>query len=375
MKRPGKLLPLGAALVVLTLGAAPILSSAADHIDASAFGSLGTPGGAFNPVSQNGERDINDVYAFQGSNASRTVLAMTTNPAINAFGGKFGSNVRYILNVDRNGDAVQDLAFVVRFDNGAAGNQRYTVSRYTGANAVSLKTGVVRGSGSTAGTGRAALAGDGKVFAGVRSDPFFFDLTGFVGTLFDIGDDALGSNPTDIFAGFNTNAIVIEVPDDQLGGQIGVWGQTTWWNGTTWMAGDQMGRPAINTVFNTSLVDASAGTSKNQFNATPPSKQRTAFGGKFRTNVITTLTNINAVLGTGAPDYTVAQAQGLADFLLPDVLTYDTATVAGSLNGRDLNDDVIDIELGITTNGSVTSDGVGPHSDYLAVFPYLGAPH
>ena len=81
------------------------------------------------------------------------------------------------------------------------------------------------------------------------------------------------------------------------------------------------------------------------------------------------------MLGTGAPDYTLAQAQGLADFLLPDVLTYDTATIAGSLNGRDLNDDVIDIELGITTNGSVTSDGVGPHSDYLAVFPYLGVPH
>lgn len=375
MKRPGKFLPLGAALVVLTLGAAPILSSAADHIDASAFGSLGTPGGAFNPVSQNGERDINDIYAFQGSNASRTVLAMTTNPAINAFGGKFGSNVRYIINVDRNGDAVQDLAYVVRFDNGAAGNQRYTVTRYTGANAVSLATGSLRGSGSTAGTGKAALLGDGKVFAGVRSDPFFFDLTGFVGTLFDIGDDALGSNPTDIFAGFDTNAIVIEVPDDQLGGKIGVWGQTTWWNGSRWMAGDQMGRPAINTVFNTSLVDANAGTTKNQFNATAPSRQQTAFGGKFRTNMITTLTNINAVLGTGAPDYTLAQAQGLADFLLPDVLTYDTATVAGSLNGRDLNDDVIDIELGITTNGSVTSDGVGPHSDYLAVFPYLGVPH
>jgi hypothetical protein len=157
----------------------------------------------------------------------------------------------------------------------------------------------------------ATLVGNGRVFAGVRSDPFFFDLTGFVGTLFDIGDDALGDNPTDIFTGFNTNAIVIEVPDDQLGGKIGVWGQTTWWNGGTWVKADQIGRPAINTVFNTSLVDPGASTTKNQFNATPPSKQRTAFGGKFRTNVITTLTNINAVLGTGAPDYTLAQAQGL----------------------------------------------------------------
>ncbi len=375
MKLPIRLSLLGGALVALTVGVAPLLSSAADHIDASAFGSRGTPGGAFNPMSGNGERDINDVYAFQGSDASRTALVMTTNPAINAFGGKFGANVRYILNVDRNGDAVQDLAFVVRFDNGAPGHQGYTVTRYMGANARTLATGVVRGTGSTAGNGMTMLAGDGRAFAGVRSDPFFFDLTGFVGTLFHIGTDALGSNPTDIFTGFNTNAIVIEVPDDQLGGQIGVWGQTQWWNGGTWMAGDQMGRPAINTVFNTKLVDADATNTKNAFNRTPPSQQRTALGGKFRTNVITTLTNINAVLGTGHPDYTVSQAQGLANVLLPDILTYDTSKPASFLNGRALRDDVIDIELGIVTNGAVTSDGVGPHGDYLACFPYLGVPH
>ena len=341
MKIPIRLTAFGAALIVLTVGAAPLLSSAADHIDASAFGSLGTPGGPFDPMSVHGERDINDVYAFQASNASRTVLAMTTNPAINAFGGKFGPDVRYIINVDRDGNAVQDLAYVVRFDNGDAGNQRYTVSRYTGANAVSLRIGNMRGSGSTAGN----------------------------------GTDALGDVPTDIFKGFNTNAIVIEVPDDQLGGKIGVWGQTQWWNGSAWMPGDQMGRPAINTVFNTKLVDPNAATTKNLFNHTPPSKQRTADGGQVRTNVITTLTHINAALGIAHPDHTLAEAQGLADFLLPDVLTYDTATKAGGLNGRALSDDVIDIELGITTNGAVTSDGVGPHSDYLAVFPYLGVPH
>lgn len=375
MTSPRKLTTLGAAAVVLTIGAAPFLTSAADHIDASAFGSLGSPGGAFMPNSVNGERDINDVYAFGGADASRTVLVMTTNPAINLFGGKFGPNVRYILNVDRDGDAVQDLAYVVRFDDGAAGNQGYTIERFTGRNAVTLANGNVRGAGSTAGDGTTSLKGDGRAFAGVRSDPFFFDLTGFIGTLFNVGTDDLGVDPTDFFAPLNTNAIVIEVPDDQLGGAIGVWGQTTWWDGDSWEPGDQMGRPAINTVFNTSLVDANASQTKNRFNATPPSQQRTAFGGQFRTNVITTLTNINAVLGTGAPDYTVAQAEGLADFLLPDVLTYDTASAAGGLNGRDLDDDVIDIELGITTNGSVTSDGVGPHGDYLATFPYLGAAH
>ena len=375
MKLPIRLSLLGGALVALTVGAAPLLSSAADHIDASAFGSLGTPGGPFTPMSVNGERDINDVYAFQGSNASRTVLAMTTNPAINVFGGKFGANVRYILNVDRDGDAVQDLAYVVRFDNGAAGHQAYSVTRYTGANARTLAVGSLRGTGSTAGNGTTTLLGNGRAFAGVRSDPFFFDLTGFVGTLFHIGSDNLGDHPTDIFAGFNTNAIVIEVPDDQLGGQIGVWGQTQWWNGSTWMAADQMGRPAINTVFNTKLVDADATNTKNAFNHTPPAQQRTALGGKFRTNVITTLTHINAVLGTGHADYTVAQAQGLANVLLPDILTYDTSKPASFLNGRALRDDVIDIELGIVTNGAVTSDGVSAHGDYLGSFPYLGNPH
>lgn len=395
MRVPRKLTTLGAAGVVLTIGAAPFLASAADHIDASAFGSIGSSGGPFAPNSVNGERDINDVYAFQGADASRTVLVMTTNPAINLFGGKFGANVRYILNVDRNGDAVQDLAYVTTFDNGTAGNQAYTIERFTGRNAVTLAHGKVRGEGSTSGNGTTKLKGNGKAFAGVRSDPFFFDLTGFVGTLFKIGSDRLGDVPTDFFAPLNTNAIVIEVPDDQLGssresdrdrdeqgreddqlgGAIAVWGQTTWWDGSAWQPGDQMGRPAINTVFNTKLVDANATLTKNRFNQTPPSQQRTAFGGQFRTNVITTLTNINAVLGTGAPDYTVAQAAGLADFLLPDVLTYNTATAAGGLNGRALSDDVIDIELGITTNGSVTSDGVGPHGDYQATFPYLGVPH
>ena len=306
MKIPIRLTAFGAALIVLTVGAAPLLSSAADHIDASAFGSLGTPGGAFDPMSVHGERDINDVYAFQGSNASRTVLAMTTNPAINAFGGKFGPNVRYIINVDRDGNAVQDLAYVVRFDNGDRGNQKYTVTRYTGAQCRSRSgSATCAAPARPAGNGMASLLGNGKIFAGVRSDPFFFDLTGFVGTLFHIGTDALGDNPTDIFTGFNTNAIVIEVPDDQLGRQ------------------DR--RLGPDPVVERQRVDARrpdgpAGHQHGvQHQARRPErgddqepvqprrhrrKQRTADGGQFRTNVITTLTHINAALGTGHADDT-----------------------------------------------------------------------
>jgi Domain of unknown function (DUF4331) len=376
---------LGAAGLVLALGGAPLLATGADHLDAPALGGLTNAAGEFAPHSDHGDRDINDVYVFQGSNASRTAFVMTTNPAINLFGGSFGTNVRYIINVDRNGDAKQDLAYVWRFGSpSGSGAQSYTVTRYEGANARNLAHGNTFASGSTGGSGIGSAKGNAKVFAGVRSDPFFFDLTGFIGTVFGIGKDnldVLDGNHNDFFAGLNTNAVVLEVPDESIGGtKIGVWGQTTYWADGQWNAADQMGRPAINTVFNNKLIDPNVGQTKNRFNATPPSMQRTAYNGLFRNNIVATLTNINKALGTdkafGCSDYDAGTAGAIADILLPDVLTYDTSTAAaGPLNGRALSDDVIDVELGLTTNGCVTSDAVGPHGDYQSSFPYLGGPH
>src|SRR5918996_3638621 len=98
------------ATLALVFGAAAVRVGAADHLDAPSLGSLSA--GAVK-----GDRDINDVYVF-GVGGNRTVLAMTTHPAvntpINAF-KIFGTNVRYVINIDRNGDAVQDLAFVTTF--------------------------------------------------------------------------------------------------------------------------------------------------------------------------------------------------------------------------------------------------------------------
>ena len=99
-----------ASLLALVVGSAARGVGAADHLDAPSLGSLSA--GAVK-----GDRDINDVYVFPAA-GNRTVLAMTTHPAvntpINAF-KTYATNVRYTLNVDRNGDAVQDLAFVVTF--------------------------------------------------------------------------------------------------------------------------------------------------------------------------------------------------------------------------------------------------------------------
>ena len=373
-----------AAALTLALGGAPLLVTGADHLDAPALGGLTNMGGDFAPHSDHGERDINDVYVFEGSMAKRTVLAMTTNPAINLFGGSFGQNVRYVINVDTDGDVAPDIKYAWRFGAEGDGGQAYVVQRYRGQGVNGLTNGKLVGWGWTGDPGTAVGIGAAKVFAGVRSDPFFFDLTGFVGTVFGIGDDNLeviDDDANDFFAELNTNALVIEVPDRDLGnGDIAVWGTTSYRSDGKWVAGDQMGRPAINTVFNTSLVDSNAAETKNAFNRVKPSRQLTALDGQFKDNVIATLTNINGAEGTdeafGCSDYTRAQARVLARILLPDVITYNVKTeAAGPLNGRALADDVIDAELGLTTNGCVTSDGVDAHSDYLSTFPYLGEPH
>ncbi len=65
-----------------------------------------------------------------------------------------------------------------------------------------------------------------KAFAGMRDDPFFFDLPGFLNLTApldgDPSNDAMsfigcaGTRP-DFFAGKNVSSIVLEVPDSVLG--------------------------------------------------------------------------------------------------------------------------------------------------------------
>ncbi len=366
MRTPAKLATFGAALVVLTVGAAPFLTSAADHLDAPSLGSLSVG-------SLKGDRDINDVFVFQGANAAKTVIAVTTNPAAGALAPTtFGTNVRYEINVDNTGDAIADHQYVATFGAVGSGPDK--------KQAVSLTSdGTIVAAGATGNT--VQVAGGGKLWAGLRSDPFFFDLLGFRGSLgLGPATNTLcdGDPDNDFFTTLNTMAIILEVPDGALGTNIGVWADTKELIDGSWVQIDQMGRPAINTVFN------HTGADKEDFNVTAPADQRTAFGGKFRTNIVDTLLALSALDSDGA--YTATEAGILADVLLPDVVTYNTTTTAaGPLNGRNLADDVIDAELNITTGGfpfagrtgtgGVPSDCVGPHSDYLPSFPYLGLPH
>lgn len=364
----------GALLTALTGPAA----LAADHLDAPGLAS----------PSARPDADINDVYAFNAATAGRSVLAVTTGPGAGAIAPlTYATDVDYRINVDQNGDAVEDLAYVVTFGpnkmKAGTPQQAFTVRMYGKGpgkgpgkgNAMDMKAGKVVARGTT-NMPQAKVDGGGFAWAGLRSDPFFFDLDAFRQAVLKQDRGRTGfcdknGQGVDFFAMLNTNTIILELPNATLGGKIGVFAQTMASAKKTMI--DQMGRPAINTVFN-------KGDDKNVFNMTAPSQQAM----KFTKNVTDTLSAFSALDKEGA--YSADVVNALGGVLIPDVLTFDTATkAAGPLNGRAPADDVIDAELNIVTGGyqspgrdavgAITGDCVGPHTDYTSTFPYFGKPH
>jgi hypothetical protein len=363
--------------IIAVIGMAPAVLDAADHLDAPG---LTSPGG-------DPRFDINDLYVFEGQRRSNTVLAATVNPL--ATGDSSFLTIKdgaYFLRVDNNGDAVEDVTYSVQFlDTRRDGSQRVFVREARGRDARSADPeGRLIGVGKTGETIR--LRDGGKLFAGLRSDPFFFDLGGFLGTVEGRNNGRMLNDgmESDFFAELNTLAIVLEVDDDELGRNIGVWATTSKRDrNRDWTQIDRMGRPAINTVVNSSgpVVGADS-NAKNVFNASKP-KDDVA---NFTDGAVRALQAFSALDPEGP--YSDDEARALAGVLLPDVVTYDTSTAAaGPLNGRALADDVIDVELRIVTggdpldlfprdaDGGVNTDGIGPHDDYQAKFPYLGNPN
>lgn len=345
----------GTALVVLTLGAAPFFTSAADHLDAPI-------------VKNNHALDITDIYAFDGANSKNTVLVVDVAPLAGVVSGtQFSTSGSYRMNLDTNGDYVADTVYTATF---SAGNRDHK-------QAVTLKrNGTTIASGYTGNT--VMVNGGGKLYAGKRDDPFFFDLAGY-NQLKDSGYtdvSGLTDNPgTDFFAGTNILAIVLELPDSAIGASANYWAST--YSGGTLI--DRMGKPALNTVFiDPFKVDA---TTKDDYNQTAPADDVATWNAQF----VAVLEYFGNSSGT---------ADAIAGLLLPDVLSIDTANLGKStgtsftgdkaghiLNGRTLREDVIDLELFVVTGGLdghaiLSTDHVNANdAAFPGDFPYLAAAH
>ena len=382
--------------LTLAVGASPLLVSGADHLDA--------------PAAKADHRvDITDIYAFR-STSSTTTLVLNVDGLMSPADSKtatFRSNALYELKLDRNQDGTADMAYRVRFGDpirksDGTRTQNYVVRRAVGADAVAnIWSGAVVASGRTTPYKHAAriapVWGGGSAFAGVRDDPFFFDLPGFVefkeqllGGSTDLDGLLGGFTGSDTFAGTNVLSIALKLPNDKLGGTgnaIGVWAATSTRSNGGWRQVDRMGRPAINTVFNGLLLPSDSdynGLEKDAFNFQRPSKDRST----TTDNVETVLNAIGNVLtANAATAYSAGEVSAIAGVLLPDELSITLGSSAGfasgtslatlALNGRKLGDDVIDAEFALLTNFVITTgDGVGGNDkSFSSSFPYLAGPH
>ena len=306
--------------------------------------------------------DLTDLYAFpKPGDSSKSILIMNVHPSVglNPRGPTpsepFAPEALYELKIDTDGDLVANIAYQVRFSTSERGGQTATLRRMEGTQAAGtgeggqvIVSGVQVGTGPEAG---ATQAGDHRFFVGWRSDPFFFDVLGTINNMQFTGED--------FFTDKDICSIALEVPNSVLGTRgVGLWARTLIPEKSVvegWVQADRGARPN-QTPFLT-------GEQNDAYLAGHP-KDDARFVPVFA----------HALEHTGG--YKPEEATRVAQTLLPDILHYDpTRPASFPHNGRALNDDVSDLFLAILTNGKVKGDGVGPHDDLLAEFPYLDSPH
>jgi len=303
--------------------------------------------------------DFTDLYAFpKPGDSSKSILIMNVHPSVSAVppgtttAEPFSTEGLYEIRIDTDGDAVANITYSVRFFASERGTQTATLRRVEGAQSIGTtdagKIIVERAPVSIGPEAHVTAAGDYRFFAGWRSDPFFFDVEGALNNLQFTGKD--------FFADKDICSIAIELPNSALGtGKVGLWARTLENQGGKWVQTDRGARPQ-QTPFLSGEVNA-------DYLAAEPSGDARFVAGFA-----------HALEHAGG--YTPEDAKRVAGTLLPDILFYDASRPAlFPNNGRLLSDDVVDYFIPILTNGKVMGDKVGPHSDVLGVFPYVGAPH
>jgi hypothetical protein len=322
---------------------APKERQVSNHFSAA---NLNSPGG-------DPRLDLTDLYVFQSSSdQDKTVLIADFCPL--RADQTFNSDAVYRINIDNDADSQADVAFVVSFTEPTNGGQTGSVYYATGRHAreadpteqvliASVPVGLD-------GAAQPVQAGKIRLFAGVRSDPFFADAEGALHGFQWTGVDS--------FEGKNVLCIALEVPDDMLGQnpEVGVWATVSLWRDGVLVQMDRGGHPTINPFVNPD--DA-----KDEYNSRQPLDDVA--------NYLQPWSNLLQEKG----GYSPGAARTAVMTVLPDILRYDRSHPARYPNGRGLTDDVFSNRFGWLTNGRVGPDGLKPHDDLLADFPYLGLPN
>ncbi|MBE9108723.1 DUF4331 domain-containing protein [Nodosilinea sp. LEGE 07298] len=380
-----------------TLGAGALFVNASDHDDGE---------------SEIKGRNLNltDLYVFRevdqnpSASSNNLVLVMNTNPRSLAGQQYYFStraaykfNISRVTNNDATPDGISDVVLEFEFGPPDSDNRQdytLTVTKDGSSDVIEGQTTALRetpilNTGSVDGS-------TVQVFAGLREDPFFFDVEQF----FRVRAGALGKGPAvgfrepdqavDFAQGYNVNAIAVQLPIGLLQGSEDATTFDVWM--TVSLPGSQklnqverLARPAVNEgliVTNDFL---------NTLNSVDPAFEAAALAGRepaasAAAPIIGEAKQTLLAIGNNE-----ARADALLQAFLPDVMRIDTTVPSGYANalnakgspiaGRLLMDDVVDITLSVLTNGGITTDNVSyvgtpgnpaqGHDPLVPSFPYL----
>jgi hypothetical protein len=379
--------------------AAPLSVQAADHAESlQVIRSLGA--------------DIADVFAFMDPNdASRVVVAFDVRgfivPGENGNISPFDERTLYRFEIENTGDARSDKRIDIIFDAQTSRSTPQTAhvniyNRRGNPNAIRFDAPTTVASPTAAVAPAPTVTTDARsgvtFFAGMREDPFFFDIPGFnrftASATAGKADPSLLTRGRDTFAGYNAQMMALSIPVSLLlgsaGPNLGVSGvtyQTTFpslFRNTKITAEnraivfsnpfleqiDRMGGPVINTV----VIPFAR---KDEYNSATPEDDA---NGRFVNDIVAS----SKALGTN--DANIGVLASLA-ITRGDYLRLDTSLAnkgrgggtneVGFPNGRRPGDDTIDAVIRIVTNGAITTgDNVnGNDAVLLDVFPFFGTPN
>nr|WP_228050099.1 DUF4331 domain-containing protein [Tychonema sp. LEGE 06208] len=388
-----------ALIVVLTPG----IIAASDHDD----GEVDIKGRTVN---------LTDLYVYrekdQNSSAADgdLILTMNSNPrSVARYQYYFSTTALYQFNISQVGDvnstptgrADTILRFAFSPPNNQ-GMQAVAITVIRGGSETTTKTTVNGGLIATTPLNSNAVlntvpvnGSNLTVFAGLREDPFFFDVEQF----FRVRAGALGTgakvgfNPPnqaiDFTKGYNVNTITVRVPKAFLQAGTGantfdVWSTISIRDGVGgFKQFERLARPAINEglVVTPAFMEA--------FNSISPKLDLSAAAAPVRQEAVATLNAVDLLDGSDNVD-----PNAIAQAFLPDVMRIDTTKPSGYgsatnaqgslIGGRMLMDDVIDITLGalvgspvgdnVSYNGTPGNAAQG-HKPLEPNFPYLALPN
>jgi hypothetical protein len=322
---------------------------------------------------EDGRVDITDIYIFAGESPNTTVLIMAVNPLAGELSPTtFRAGALYDFKIDTNADVIEDLDYRITFgDPDPSGTQRIELRRLAGSAAAEYDSdGKLIAAGQTGEV--IAIDAGGRLWTGLVADPFFFNLGAF-GQFAQLIEEAQRFDPSvfdsaeNTLAGHNVTAIVLELPNAALGAEtIHLWGTTTILHEGQWKTINRAATPLIQQVF---IQDEHL---KDAYNKSLPRDD----AAKYSATIAAFTAKVTQLAGT-TPD-PQAYGQQVAQFLFPDVLTYNsqlpTSYGFAGRNGRALADDTPDVILSLLANTPL-SDRVSKPDGLRTHFPYLAKPN